>query len=151
MGGVALERRMACGHQVHRHQGLAPLFFTLPFSTLPSFSCSSSQPHHDALHIFTVFLWYLFLHHCSLSFCHKFHSYILSSSLLFLNLKNQLPFWPWSFSLTPTIISTFETFKFLLLKALISHNLNILKSNGIKLVFRESSWPIRLKFMTRSF
>lgn len=54
-----------------------------------------------------AFLWCLFLHHCPLSFWHKFRSYILSSSpffSLFLSLQNWLPFWPWPFSLTLTLL-----------------------------------------------
>ena len=54
-------------------------------------------------------------------------------------------------SYTHTIISTFETcFKFLLLKALVSNLMN-LKSNGVKLTLRKSSWFTPLNSSHLSF
>lgn len=86
-----------CSFVLHPPFLYIPIFFLLYFPAT-SMMCSSSL---------SVFFWYLFLHHCSLSSWHKFHSSILSSSpffFLFLYLQNWLPFRPWPFSLTLTLL-----------------------------------------------
>lgn len=130
-----------------------------------------SAPPFCALYTLTIFLpwsgWVLclssspvffgcqLLPRCSLFFCRKFPSSMLLSSVIFLFFSSQ--YWlllcprPFLCSHDHFFIISFETcFKFLLLRALVS-NLMTLKSNGVKLTLRKSSWLTPLNSSHLSF